>query len=94
MHGAMMTIEVSFRYIDDQGAQRNGKINFNGAGTKQTNNMAIRVHKQFLDWAEVNLLNATLVATSARDKISGAEIFRCEYLTPPAEPILSAQSPG
>jgi hypothetical protein len=79
-YGAMMTIEVQFEFIDADKVRRTQHINLNAPGTKPTSQLAIQAHKGFLEWAELHLSNVTLLSLIARDRASGAEISRSQYL--------------
>lgn len=85
-NGAIMTIHVRFQFIDRHGLRRDRSINISAPGTVVTNSLAIRVHKGFLEWAEINLSDATLLSAVAYDG-AGAEIFKCRY----SQPIVSEE---
>lgn len=80
VHGAIMAIQVQYRFIDSNNVPRTGNINMEAAGTIATSSLAIKVNRQFLEWAEVNLGDSKLISSIARDNESRVEIFRSEYL--------------
>jgi hypothetical protein len=90
-HGAIMTIEVQFRFIDPHNVTRTEDINVDVPGTIATSSLAIRVNQHFLQWAEVNLGGSKLLSAIARDKKSHVEIFRSEYLR--EDPAATMTSP-
>ncbi|MFA4938195.1 hypothetical protein [Brevundimonas sp.] len=83
--GAAMTIKVQFHFIDDDGRQRTGAMDFDVPGTKPTSKLAIKVNGHFLSWAEVELSGSTLLSARGFIKETGAEIFRTQFLKPADE---------
>jgi hypothetical protein len=79
-HGATMTIQVQVRFIDSQNTQQSRMLEFEVPGTTATSLLAIRINQHFLTWAEAELGSAKLLSAIARDKASGIEIFRSQYL--------------
>ncbi len=82
-----MTIKVQFHFIDDDGRQRTGEMDFEVPGTKPTSKLAIKVNGHFLSWAEVELNGSTLLSARGFIKETGAEIFRTQFLKPADEVV-------
>lgn len=80
--GAMMTIQVQFHFVDNNGIRRTGSIEFDAPGTRATSNLAIKVNGHFLQWAETELRGETLVSARGVVKETGVEVFRTQFLKP------------
>ena len=81
-HGAIMTIQVQFHFIDDNGLRRTGSMEFEAPGTQATSKLAIKVNGHFLRWAETELSSETLLSARGVVKETGVEVFRTEFLKP------------
>jgi len=90
-HGAIMTVLVQYRLIDSNNITRTAAIKVEAPGTVATSSLAIRINKQFLEWAEANLIGSKLLSVIARDKTSGVELFRSEYLR--VDPVADVTPP-
>lgn len=80
--GAIMTIQVQFQFIDDNGTRRTGSIEFEAPGTQATSKLAIKANGHFLQWAETELSDKTLLAAKGVVKETGVEVFRTQFLKP------------
>ncbi|PBB59113.1 MULTISPECIES: hypothetical protein [Mesorhizobium] len=79
--GAIMTINVEMKFKDEAGFEQNRTMRINTPGTRATNSMAMAVHAQFLEWAQVEMSDKNLISAVAVDAKSGKELFRSHYLS-------------
>jgi hypothetical protein len=78
-HGAIMQVEVHFRFIDQEGRQQAGRLDFEAPGLSASSDLVIKVNRHFLDWVEAEVRGGKLVSSVARIK-DGPELFRSQYL--------------
>ena len=76
--GAIMSIDVEFQHAGPDGRSQTGHFKINSPGRVATSTLAIRVHKQFLEWAEVELGGQRLISAVARVAGTHEELFRSE----------------
>ncbi|MFS8050870.1 hypothetical protein [Rhizobium sp. BR 314] len=80
--GAIMTATIRYRTRDEHDRFHDDIIDIEAPATVATNDLAIRIHHQFLDWAQTELHDVSLVSAIAKDKATGVELFRAQYLSP------------
>ena len=80
--GAIMTVTIRYRTRDEHDRLHDDVIDIEAPATVATNDLAIRIHHQFLDWAQTELHDVSLVSAVAKDKTTGVELFRAQDLSP------------
>lgn len=83
---AIMSIKIDVEFIDRNNIKRTQTINVRAPGTKPTNQLAVYAHKNFLNWAEIELADSTLLSAIAIDQATGIELFRSGYFSPSSQP--------
>ena len=78
--GAIMTFQVQYVEIDEDGNQSRRHYNATVPGTIPTSRIAVYLHKKFLEFAETELDGKTLLYAEARDLKTGAQLFHSKYL--------------
>lgn len=85
--GAIMSIDVEFQHMGRDGRRQIGHFRINTPGRLATSTLAIRVHRQFLEWAEVELGEERLISAVAKVAGTNEELFRSEYLPAASAPL-------
>lgn len=80
--GAIMPILIRYKLRDEHDFVRDQSLRMNTPATVATNDLAMRVHLQFLQWAQTELHGTSLVSLIAIDEATGDELFRSHYLSP------------